>query len=88
MPPFNECPRYDTKQSDGETPVMLELWVMLNTLSLPSLPGRLRHGVVAPNRVLSMGKKELNFYLCSAELIEIELLIFIKMDLALDNLQW
>ena len=22
----NECPRYDTKQSDGEVPVMLELW--------------------------------------------------------------
>ena len=21
----NECPRYDTKQSDGEAPVMLEL---------------------------------------------------------------
>ena len=24
----NECPRYDTKQSDGEVPVMLELWGM------------------------------------------------------------
>ena len=23
--PLNECPRYDTKQSDGEAPVMLEL---------------------------------------------------------------
>ena len=22
--PFNECPGYDTKQSDGEVPVMLE----------------------------------------------------------------
>ena len=22
----NECPIYDTKQSDGEVPVMLELW--------------------------------------------------------------
>ena len=22
--PFNECPRYDTKQSDGEVTVMLE----------------------------------------------------------------
>ena len=22
----NECPRYDTKQSDGEVPVMLGLW--------------------------------------------------------------
>ena len=25
-PPPNECPGYDTKQSDGEIPVMLELW--------------------------------------------------------------
>ena len=24
----NECPRYDTNQSDGETPVMLEFWGM------------------------------------------------------------
>ena len=23
---YNECPRYDTKLSDGEVPVMLELW--------------------------------------------------------------
>ena len=27
----NECPEYDTKQSDGEDPVMLELWVMQST---------------------------------------------------------
>ena len=25
---FNECLGYDTKQSDGEAPVMLELWGM------------------------------------------------------------
>ena len=24
----NGCPEYDTKQSDSETPVMLELWRM------------------------------------------------------------
>ena len=29
--PLNECPGYDTKQSDGEAPVMLELWAMRNT---------------------------------------------------------
>ena len=23
---FNECPEYDTKQSDDEAPVILELW--------------------------------------------------------------
>ena len=33
----NECPVYDTKQSDGEVPVMLELWGMLSTPSLPSI---------------------------------------------------
>ena len=33
----NECPRYNTKQSDGEVPVMLELWEMCSTPLLPSL---------------------------------------------------
>ena len=37
-PPPNKCPGYDTKQSDGEAPVMLELWGMRSTSSLPSLP--------------------------------------------------
>ena len=39
--PPNECPRYDTKQSDGEVPVMLGLWGMQSTPSLPLLPGLL-----------------------------------------------
>ena len=30
-PSHNECPRYDTKQSDGKVPVMLELWGMRST---------------------------------------------------------
>ena len=54
-PPSNECPGYDTKQSDGEVPAMLELWGMRSTSSLPSLPGPLWPGVVAPDRALSMG---------------------------------
>ena len=29
----------DTKISDGETPVMMELWGMWSTPSLPLLPG-------------------------------------------------
>ena len=29
--PSNECLGYDTKQSDGEIPVMLELWGMQST---------------------------------------------------------
>ena len=54
-PPPNEFPVYDTKQSDGEVPVMLELWGLRSTPSLPSLPGPLWVGVVAPDRALSMG---------------------------------
>ena len=34
----NERPRYDTKQSDSEAPVILELWGMQSTPSLSSLP--------------------------------------------------
>ena len=51
----NECPGYDTKQSDGEVPAMLELWGMQSTPLLPSLPGPLWPGVVVPDRALSMG---------------------------------
>ena len=51
----NECPGYDTKQSDGEVPVMLVLWEMRNTPSLPLLPGPLWPGMVAPDNALSMG---------------------------------
>ena len=54
-PPPNECLGYDTKQSDGEIPVMLELWGMRSTPSLPLLSGPLWPGVVATDRILSMG---------------------------------
>ena len=37
----NECPGYDTKLSDGEVPVTLELWGTWSTRSLPLLPGSL-----------------------------------------------
>ena len=53
-PPLNECPGYDTKRSDDEVPVMLELWGMKSTPYLPSLPGQLWPGVVAPYRALSI----------------------------------
>ena len=46
-PSSNECPGYETKQSDGEVPVMLEFWGMWSTPSLSSLPGQLWPGVVA-----------------------------------------
>ena len=54
-PPTNEYPAYDTKQSDGEVPAVLELWGMRSTPSLPSLPGPLWPGVVTPDTALSMG---------------------------------
>ena len=60
---------------------MLELWGMWNTPSFPSLPGSLRPGVVVPDRVLSIDQIELN---CT----NAKLNICIKMDLALNNLQW
>ena len=39
---------------------MLELWEMQSIHLLPSLKGPLCSGVVAPDRVLSMGRKEIN----------------------------
>ena len=40
---------YDTKQSDGEVPAMLEFWGMRSIPSLSSLPGPLWPGVLAPD---------------------------------------
>ena len=61
--PLNKCPGNDTKQSDGEVPVMLELWEMQSTPSLPSLPGPLWPGMVAPDRILSIGQIKLTYVL-------------------------
>ena len=58
----NEYPGYDPKQSDGEVPVMLELWGMQNTPLLQSLPGPLWLEVVAPDRVRSMSINSLKQY--------------------------
>ena len=49
---------YDINQSDGEVLVMLELWGMRVTPSLPSVPSLLC--IVAPDRVLFIGQIELN----------------------------
>ena len=54
--PPTKFPGYDTKQTDDEVPVML----LRSTPSFLSLPGPLWFGVVAPDRVLSMGQIELN----------------------------
>ena len=39
-PPSNKSPRYDTKLSKGETPV-LGLWAIWNTSSFILLPGQI-----------------------------------------------
>ena len=52
--PPQTIPGYNTKQSDNDVPVMLELWGM------PSRPSSLWPGVVAPDRALSIGLIELN----------------------------
>ena len=57
---YNSWAGYDTKQSDGEVPVMLELWGMWSTSSLSSLWGPLWPGVVAPDRAISKDQIELN----------------------------
>ena len=49
-PPTKESPGYNTRQSDGEVPVILEFWGMRNTLLLPLLPGPFWPGVVAPDK--------------------------------------
>ena len=57
-----KCPGFDTKQSDGEAPIMLERWGMRTIPLLSSLSCPLLLGVVAPERVLSMGQIEV-FYI-------------------------
>ena len=63
-PLHNERPGYDTKQSDGEVPAVLELWGMRSTPSSPLLLGPLWPGVLALDRAISMGLIELTAYLC------------------------
>ena len=55
-PTLNECPGYSIKQSDGKAAIMVVLWEMRSSPSLPSLLGTLWPGVVATDRVLSMGQ--------------------------------
>ena len=78
-PSHNECSGYETRQCDGEAPLILELWGMWSTPLLPSLPGPLWPGVVAPERVLFMGQIELNCILMLNWLFEIELFLTWKL---------
>ena len=74
----NNCPEYYTKQSDGEAPVLLELWEMNSTSLLPSLPGPLWPRVVAPVRVLPMDQIELNRGFENLLFFALKLLIYAK----------
>ena len=53
-------PSYNAKQSYGEVQVMLDFWGMGSTASLPSHPGPLWPGVVAPDRIIYMDQIEIN----------------------------
>ena len=86
--PQNECPRYDTKQSDGEAPVILELWGMWSTHSLLSLLGSFWPGMVAPDNVPSMGQIELNSILMLNWIAWIELFWHMKCVLRLNWIVW
>ena len=54
-PTADEYPGYDTKQSDGEIPVILELWEMQSYSSLPSFPRPFWSEMLASYRILSIG---------------------------------
>ena len=84
----NKCPGYDTKQSDGEVPVIQELWRMPSTPLLPSLPGPLWPGVVAPDRVLSTGQIELSCVLILNWIAWNRTVYMYKMYLALNKHTW
>ena len=64
---LNKCPGYDTKQSDGKVPAMLELWGMQSTPLLPSLPGPLWPGVVAPDEgpIYGLNRTKPYFFHCT-----------------------
>ena len=84
--PAQQVSWYNTNQSNGEVPVMLELWVMRSIPLQPSLQDPLRPGVVAPDRVLSMGQIELNWTFLTfklrtyAKIFEIKLFLDRKKD--------
>ena len=51
-----------TKNNDGETPVILDIWGMYSIPLLPLLSGPLCPGMVEPDEVISMGQiAQLNF---------------------------
>ena len=84
----NECPGYDTKQSDGEALIMLEIWGMQITPSLPLLPSPLWPRVVVPDRVLSMDQIELNCVLMQNWIVWIRTVFDIETVFRLNWIVW
>ena len=86
-PPPNVCLGYDTKQSDGEDSVILELWGMQSIPLLPSLSDLLCLGVVAPDMLLCIGQIELNCVLMpnwivyNRTILTFKLCIYVKHEL-------
>ena len=79
---------YDTKQSYGEVPIILELWGMQSIPSLPLLPGPLWPRVVAPFRILSMGQIDLNCVLMLSEIAWNRTVLTFKLVLMLNWIEW
>ena len=74
---------FDSKLSDVEVPLIQELWEIWITFLLPSIPGLLWSGEVAPDRVRSMGLIELNCVLMLNWIVwNRTVLIYKKTDLA------
>ena len=81
LDPTNECPGYDTKQSDGEAPLVLEISGMQSTPSLPSFPGLLGSWVKTLNVVLSIAQIELNYVLIQNRIDSYNTVLILKLVL-------
>ena len=67
---------------------MLKLWGMWSTPLLPSFPGPLWLGVVAPDKVLTMGQIELNFVLILNWIVWNGIVLTFKLLLMLNRNVW
>ena len=78
----NEGPEYGTKQSDAGV-IGNAKYPFIAITPIPLLPG-----LVALERVLSMGQTELNCVLMLNWTVWNRTILGVKMKLALNNLQW
>ena len=85
---LNERPGNDTKQCDGDVPVMLELWGMRSTTLLSSLPSPHWPGVLASDRALYMGQIELNCVLILNWIVWNRNVFVIETELTLNWIVW